>query len=122
MIFHEDGTETVKTNGVLYSQPDAIRKLAIMLIVNAAESNTNMICDMQQEYESKQDIEGAFRALNEQALDILPDHIADLQATLERFLRSAKVTARVRRLYYTKEGKLSDITIDLDVQQVKPAG
>ncbi len=116
MIVFEDGLETVKTNGVLYSQPDTVRKMAIMLMVNAAEANTDMVCDMPEEYESKQEIENAFQALNEQALDMLEDHIADLRLSLDKFLRSAKVTARVRRLDYDKEGKLADITLDIDVE------
>jgi hypothetical protein len=115
MIFHEDGAETVKTNGVLYSQPESIRRLAIMMMVNAAEANIDMVSDMPEEYESKQEIENAFQALNEQALDMFEDHIADLRRSLESFLQSAKVTAKVRRLDYDKDGKLSDITLDIDV-------
>jgi hypothetical protein len=116
MINYEDGIETVKTNSVLYSQPDAVRKLAIMMLVNAAEGNVDMVCDMPEEYEGKDDIEDVFAPLADQALDMLEDHIADLRRSLESFLRSAKVTAKVRRLDYTKEGKLSDITVDLDVK------
>jgi hypothetical protein len=115
MIFHENDVETVKTNGVLYSQPDAVRKMAIMLMVNAAEANTDMVLDMQDEYKSKEDIEGVFQAINEVALDMLEDHIADLRLSLDKFLREAKVTAKVRRLDYDKEGNLADITVDLDV-------
>jgi hypothetical protein len=115
MIVHEIGCDTVKTNGVLYSQPEAIRRLAIMMIVNAAEANTDMVLDMQDEYKSKEELEGAFRALNEQALETLEDHITDLRLSLDKFLRSAKVTAQVRRLDYNTEGKLADITLDIDV-------
>jgi hypothetical protein len=115
MIFHEDGAETVKTNGVLYSQPDAIRRLAIMMLVNSAEGNIDMVLDCSGDYESKDDIEDVFAPLADQALDMLEDHIADLRRSLESFLRSAKVTAQVRRLDYNKEGKLSDITLDIDV-------
>ena len=116
MINYEATADFVKTTGVLYSQPESIRRLAIMMMVNAAEANTDMIFDMPEEYETKQDIEGAFQALNEQALDLLEDHIADLRLSLDKFLRSAKVTAKVRRLDYTKEGKLADIMLDIDVE------
>ena len=116
MINFESGCDTVKTNGVLYSQPDAIRKMALMLLVNAAESNTDMVFDCAEEYKSKDEIEGVFTELNEQTLDMLEDHIADLHRSLESFLRSAKVTARVRRLDYDKEGKLADISLDLSVE------
>jgi hypothetical protein len=116
MINYEVIADMVKTTGVLYSQPESIRRLAIMLMVNAAEGNMDMIHDCIEEYETKQDIEGAFQVLNEQALDMLEDHIADLRLSLEKFLRSAKVTAQVRRLDYNKEGKLTDITLDIDVE------
>ena len=115
MINYEATADFVKTTGVLYSQPESIRRLAIMMMVNAAEANTDMVYDCLEEYESKQEIENAFQALNEVALDMLEDHIADLRRSLESFLRSAKVTAKVRRLDYDKEGKLSDIMLDLDV-------
>lgn len=116
MINYEVIADMVKTTGVLYSQPESIRRLAIMLMVNAAEGNMDMIHDCIEEYETKQDIEGAFQVLNEQAIDMLEDHIADLRLSLEKFLRSAKVTAQVRRLDYTKDGKLADITLDIDVE------
>ncbi len=116
MINYEAIADMVKTNGVLYSQPESIRRLAIMMMVNAAEANTDMIFDCSEEYETKQDIEGAFQALNEVALDMLEDHISDLRRSLETVLRNAKVAARVRRLDYNKEGNLADITIDIDVE------
>lgn len=115
MIVFPD-SEMVETNAVLYSQPEAIRKLATMMLVNMAESNTDMICDMPEEYDTKEDIERAFGHLNEQALDCLEDHINDLRNSLERFLREVKVTTRVRRLEYNEQGKLSDITVDLSVE------
>jgi hypothetical protein len=115
MINYEVIADMVKTNGVLYSQPESIRRLAIMMMVNAAEANTDMIYDFPEEYKTKDEVESVFQALNEQALDMLEDHIADLRLSLEKFLRSAKVTAQVRRLDYNKEGKLTDITLDIDV-------
>lgn len=115
MINYENGGDTVRTHDVLYSRPEAIRKMAIMLLVNAAESNIDMVCDMSEEYGSKADIDGAFQGLNEQALVMLEDNIADLRQSLENFLRKTKITAQVRRLNYDKEGKLDGITLDLDV-------
>ena len=116
MIVYQDNIETVKTNGVLYSNPDVVRKLAIMMMVNAAEANTDMVCDMSEEYQTKADVEAVFQGLNEVALDMLEDHISDLRLSLEKCLREIKFTARVRRLDYDKEGKLSDVTVDLDVE------
>ena len=116
MIDYENGIDTVKTTGVLYSQPDAIRKMALMLLVSAAESNIDMVLDCAEEYKSKDDIEGVFAALNEQTLDMLEDHIADLRRSLESFLRNAKLNARVRRLDYNKNGELADISLDLSVE------
>ena len=109
-------SELVETNAVLYSQPEAIRKLATMMLANMAESNTDMVCDMPEEYETKAEVELAFQNLNEQALDMLDDVISELREKLEMFLRESKVSARVRRLDYDAEGKLSDITVDLSVE------
>ena len=116
MIVFEDNVETVKVNGVLYSQPDTVRKLAVMMMVNAAEGNTDMVLDMQHEYPSKADVEAAFKDLNELALDCLEDHISDLRLALKQFLENAKVTARVRRLEYDTDGNLADIVVDVDVK------
>lgn len=116
MIVYEDNIETVKTNGVLYSNTEAVRKLAIMMLVNVAENNTDMVCDMSEEYRTKAEVEAVFQGLNEVALDMLEDHISDLRSSLERALREIKFTARVRRLDYDKEGKLSDVTVDIAVE------
>ena len=116
MIVYKDNVETVDTNGVLYSNPNAVRKLATMLMVNAAEANTDMVCDMSEEYKTKDDVEAVFRGLNEVALDMLDDHIDDLKFSLQKFLRECKPTARVRRLDYNEQGKLSDVTVDIAVE------
>ena len=116
MIVYENGIEQVNTNGVLYSNPSVIRKLAIMMMVSMAESNTDMVCDMSEEYPTKADVERVFQGLNDQALDMLDDHISDLRASLEKFLQEVKYTAKVRRLEYDQEGKLADITVDIDVE------
>lgn len=116
MIVYTANVDTVKTNGVLYSQPEAVRKLAIAMLVNVAEGNTDMVCDMSEEYPTKADVEAVYSGLHEVALDMLSDHIADLQASLEKALREIKYTARVRRLDYDKDGKLSDVTVDIDVE------
>lgn len=117
MIVYESGVETVKSNGVLYGNPDAVRKLGIMLMVDAAESSIDMIGDCSDEYSTKAEMEAAFLHLNEQALDMLEDHIADLRRNMESFLRNAKVQARVIRVDYNKHtGNMSDVHIDLSVE------
>jgi len=116
MIVFQNGIETVKTHDVLYGQPDGIRKLATMLIVDMAESNTDMVCDMSEDYKTKDDVERVFQGLNEQALDCLEDNFDYLKGKLMEFLRTAKVTARVRRLDYDTEGNLSDVMVDIDVE------
>lgn len=117
MILYHNAVETVKTNEVLYSNDNAIRKLAIMMMVNAAEANTDMVLDMPNEYTSKQEIEAAFLHLNEQAVDTLEDYIHDLRLNLEKFLRNAKFRARVTRIDYSKaNGEMSDIHVELDVE------
>lgn len=116
MIVFESGLETVKTCGVLYSNSDAIRKMAIMMMVNMAEANTDMVCDMPEEYTTKDEVEAVFQGLHESALDALEEHIHDLRVNLESALRNLKYTARVSRLDYDEAGKLVDITVNLDVE------
>ena len=116
IVIQSDDAETVSTNAVLYSRPEAIRKLATMMIVSMAEANTDMICDMAEEYPTKGDVERGFQHLADQALDSLEDHINDLRESLTKFLKDAKVVAKVRRLDYDDDGALSDIMIDLRVE------
>lgn len=115
MIVFQD-CEVVKSNSVLYANSDAVRKLATMMIVNMAEGNTDMVCDMSEEYKTKAEVEAVFSGLNEQALDMLPDVIDGLKQALEDFLKQAKVVAQVRRLDYDTDGKLSDVTVDIKVE------
>lgn len=116
MIVYQGNIETVKTNSVLYSTPDAVRSMAIMMLVNVAEGNTDMVCDCAGDYKTKADIEAVFQGLNEVALETLVDHIDDLRSSLEKALREIKYTAKVRRLDYDQDGNLSDITVDIDVK------
>ena len=117
MILYHNTVDTVKTNGILYSNPETVRKLAIMLMVNAAEANTDMVMDMPEEYTSKEEIEAVYLHLNEQAREMLEDHIADLRLNLDKFLQSVKFRARVTRLDYAKvDGKLNDVHVELDVE------
>ena len=116
MIVYQDNIDQVKTNGVLYSDPQVVRKLAIMMLVNTAEGNTDMVCDMCEEYPTKADVERVYQGLHEVALDMLDDHINDLRNSLEKALREIKYTARVRRLDYDEQGKLSDVTVDIAVE------
>ena len=116
MIVYQDNIETVKTNGVLYTDPQVVRKMAIMMLVNVAEGNTDMICDMYEEYPTKADVERVYQGLHDQAMDMLDDHINDLRSSLEKALTELKYTARVRRLDYDQEGKLADVTVDIDVE------
>lgn len=116
MIVYPGNVDSVKTNGVLYSQKDAVRSMAIAMLINVAEGNTDMVCDMSNEYPTKGDVEAVFQGLHEVALDMLDDHIADLRISLERALREIKYTARVRRLDYDREGNLSDVTVDIEVE------
>jgi uncharacterized membrane protein len=116
MIVYENGVDTVKTNDVLCYSTKAVRNLAIMLMVNAAEANTDMVLDMSHEYRTKDEVEAVFNNLNEIALDALADHIDDLRASLEKFLREVKFTARVRRMEYEADGSLSDVLVELEVK------
>lgn len=117
MILYHNTVETVKTNEVLYGSREAIRKLAIMLMVNAAEANTDMVMDMPNEYTSKPEIEAAFLHLNEQALDMLDDHIDTLRGALKAELEKIKFRARVTRIDYSKaNGEMSDVHVELNVE------
>lgn len=117
MILYHNTVETVKTNDILFYRPEAIRKLGIMMMVNAAEANMDMVMDCPEEYKTKEDIEKVLNSLNEQALDMLEDHINDLRSSLESFLRNAKFRARVTRVDYSKaNGEMSDVHVELDVE------
>lgn len=117
MILYHNAVETVKTNAVLYSNNEAVRKLAIMMMVNAAEANTDMVMDCPDQYTSKEEIEAVYLHLNELALETLEDHIHDLRLNLEKFLQTVKFRARVTRLEYAKvDGKLNDVTVELEVE------
>lgn len=110
--------DTVKTNDVLFYSAEAVRKLGIMLMVNAAEANTDMVMDMPEEYTSKPEMDAVYLHLNEQAIDMLEDHIADLRRSLESFLRNVKFQARVTRIDYDDvTGDMKDITVKLNVEQ-----
>jgi vacuolar-type H+-ATPase catalytic subunit A/Vma1 len=121
MIIFQNGVETIKTRDALYSSDEAIRKMATMLIVDMAEANTDMICDMQDEYKSKADIERVFQNLNEQTIDVFEDHFDYLKIKMLQYLRTANVTARVRRLEYDVDGRLSDVTVEVAVEAGKTA-
>lgn len=116
MIVYDDSAKTVDTIGVLFSRPDAIRKMAIVMLAHAAEFNTHMICDLPEEYETKEDMEVSLKGINESALGMLEDHIRDLRRALEDALQEIKFTARVRRLDYDEQGRLNDLTVDISVE------
>lgn len=116
MIVYQS-VDTVKTNEILFYSPEAVRKLGIMMLVNAAEANADMIMDMPEEYTSKPEMEAVFLHLNEQAMDMLEDHIHDLRLNLQKFLQNVKFRARVTRIDYKKDtGLLKDIHVELDVE------
>ena len=117
MIVYNNAANTVKTDGVLYGNPEAVRHLAVMLMVNAAECNVDMVMDVPQEYGSKPEIEAVFQNLNELALEVLDDHIDTLRGALKAELERIKFRARVTRLDYSKaNGELSDIHVELNVE------
>lgn len=120
MIRYENNCDTVKTTDVIFVGPEAIRKMGTMMLVSAAESTIDMVRDSHEEYGSKASIDAAFQTINAQALEMLDDVVSELRYSLEQFLRSANITADVRRLEYAKEGRLEDILLDLDVKVAKP--
>lgn len=116
MIVYQN-VDTIKTNEILYAGREAVRKLAIMMMVNAAESNHDMVLDMPEEYTSKQEIEAAFLHINEQALDMLDDYIDSLRGALKAELEKIKFRARVTRVDYSKtDGEMSGIHVELNVE------
>ena len=120
MIYCEDKVDSfmVKPNDILYARPEAIRKLAMSMLVNIAESNTDMVIDYAEEYENKREIEGLFECINDTALDTLEDQIEELHSALRSMLKTIRVNPRVRRLDYDDDGKLIDITVDLKFNSV----
>ena len=113
MIVCAEADFAVAPTDVLYRKGDAVRKLAVAMMVNIAESNTDMVCDMQEEYKTKEDIEAVFGSLNLTALDLLDDYIDDLRDSIKTQLIELRSQARVRRLEYDNDGRLVDITVDL---------
>jgi Zn-dependent M32 family carboxypeptidase len=116
MIVFDKGVESIKTEGLLYSHKDVVRSFAIMLMANAAESNLDMLMDCPEDYTNKKDIDNVFNQINLVALDMFPDYIDDLKYRIEEFLKTAKFKAHVSRLHYDKEGKLSDVDVELIVE------
>jgi hypothetical protein len=121
MIVFQNGIETVKTRDALYASNEAVHKMATLMIVDMAEGNTDMVCDMQDEYATKDDIERVFQNLNEQAADVFEDHFEHFKEKMLQYLRNAQVTARVRRLEYDVDGKLNDVTVEVSVEAGKSA-
>lgn len=116
MIVYENGIDSARTAGILYTDPKDIRKLAITMLVNAAEGIVDMILDCPAEYSSKPEMDAALLRLNDHCLEALEDHIADLRGALTERLTNMKFRARVTNLEYKKEtGALSDVTVHIDV-------
>lgn len=107
----------VRPNDVLYSRNDAVRKLAVAMLVNLAESNIDMVCDMDDEFLTKDAIESAFKNLNDVVLSTLDDHIFDLRNALTKMLLDIKVDARVRKMEFNDIGRLSDVDVELTFKQ-----
>jgi Zn-dependent M32 family carboxypeptidase len=116
MIVFDKDVESVKTEGVLYSHKDSVRSLAILMMATAAEGNVDMILDCSEEYPTKKDIDEVFKHLNGVALDMFAEYIDELKHNVEEFLKNAKFKAHISRLHYDKEGKLSDVDVELDVE------
>lgn len=100
---------------LIYAYDDEINQLAINMMKNMAEANIEMVCDMAEEYPTKQDIERVFEGLHDQAIDTVEDMFDELKTKLLARLQTIKYTAKVRQLEYTEMGKLNEITIKLDI-------
>ena len=117
MIVCAEADFAVAPVDVLYRKSNAVRKLAIAMMVNIAESNTDMVCDMPEDYKTKDDIQEVFRELNLTALDLLDDYIDDLRDAIKKELIELRPQPRARRLDYSDEGRLVDITVDLKFER-----
>lgn len=118
MIVHEQGIDTLRTGGVLYTDPKDIRKLAMRLLIDAAECNVDMIMDYPAKYATKAEMESAFRGLTNQCLDMLDDHIDNLRQAMTQYLTNMKYHACLTHVeYHRVTGELVDVTIDITVPQ-----
>lgn len=108
--------KTLDAEQVLYSNPIAVRQLAVTIMANMAESNIDMVCDEQDSYPTKEDIEVVFSGLHEQSQDFVNDAIDELKAALMQYLRNVKYTTKVRQLTYDTDGRLGNIGLDLTVE------
>jgi hypothetical protein len=116
MTIIHNAIPTVNTHAVLYSLPDAVRQLAIVMLVNMAEANTEMAMDTPEEYNTKAEFENVLQDLPLQALDMIPDLIHDLEQSLRKQLNEMKYTAKVVRMDYKEDGELADVTVKLNVE------
>jgi hypothetical protein len=116
MTIIHNAASTVDSIGVIHSLSGSVRQLAINMIVDMAEGNLDMIQDMAEEYSNKNDIENALAVLNDQALDMLPDLMRDLETSIKNTLEQLKYTAKVSRMDYDDAGELKDVTVKLNFE------
>ena len=113
IISNARADESVRPNDLLYNRDLAIRKMAVTMILNIAESNLDMVCDCDDDFKTKDAIERSFQHLNDVVLSTLEDHIYDLRTNIVRMLADLKVDARVRKMEYNEIGRLSDVDVEL---------
>ena len=107
-----------QTQDVLYASrhSETVRNLALALVIDRANVNVDMVCDMSSEYANKDAVEAVFADLNKQASEMVDDMLNTLKTVVKQQLIDMTVSARVRQLNYDKDGKLDDITVVIDTK------
>jgi hypothetical protein len=107
-------SQNLTASKFLFYSDDTIKALAQAAMVNMAEANVEMVCDLPKEYESKTDVERVFQGLHEQAADMIRDHFDDLRDRLLAELATKKYTARVKAMKFCDvDGELDDVDVKL---------
>jgi hypothetical protein len=116
MITFKQQPVMIAVRDVVYANDNAVHAIANAMVMQMAEANVDMVIDMPEEYNTKQEIEVAFCSLNEQAVDMVKDYMADLTERVIAQLRSTKTVAKVRCMSYNANDELDDFNVELTVE------
>jgi Zn-dependent M32 family carboxypeptidase len=107
-------SQNLTASKVLFYNDDTIKALAQAAMINMAEANIEMICDLPEEYQTKADVERVFDGLNEQAADMIRDVMDDFRDRLLAELATKKYTACVKAMRFCDvDGGLDDVDVKL---------
>lgn len=107
----------IQAETLLYSKKEVVDALALMAIVSMIEANIDMICDMPDEYPTKNDIEAVMNGAAEQSIDYLNDAMDELKEAVIRRVREGKLAVRVKSMKFCDvDGMLDDVTVNVNFE------